>query len=171
MIEKKCCFIGHRNTPKTEKLQERVKSLVKELIEKENVRTFLFGSKSAFDDLCFDIVTELKAEYPDIRLVYARNMYPVLSDYYEEYLLEFYDETYFPKRIENAGRASYVERNQEMIDASDFCVFYYDENYRPIERAKGFGGIPRSGTAVAFSYAERKSKRGAPLTVINLYKT
>ena len=30
-----------------------------------------------------------------------------------------------------SGRASYVERNQVMINNSDYCIFYYDENYQP----------------------------------------
>ena len=28
-------------------------------------------------------------------------------------------------------KASYVERNQAMINNSNYCVFYYDENYQP----------------------------------------
>jgi hypothetical protein len=31
--------------------------------------------------------------------------------------------TIIPNRVEKAGKASYVERNQEMIDASDFVFF------------------------------------------------
>ena len=33
-----------------------------------------------------------------------------------------------------SGRASYVERNQSMILDSEYCVFYYDENYQPPSR-------------------------------------
>lgn len=59
-----------------------------------------------------------------------------------------------------AGRASYVERNQEMINKSDFCIFYYDENYLPPRRKNSrrdlFDYQPKSGTVVAYEYALKK---------------
>ena len=65
--------------------------------------------------------------------------------------------------MENAGKASYVERNQEMINESNFCVVYYDENYLPPRRRNSRRDLtdyqPKSGTAVAYAYAVRK-KRG-----------
>ena len=63
--------------------------------------------------------------------VYVRSLYPEISDMYKNYLLEGYDETIFPNGMENAGRASYVERNNYMIDNSFVCVFYYDDTYQP----------------------------------------
>ena len=54
-----------------------------------------------------------------------RSQYPYIGEQYKDYLLKFYDVTIMPTRVERAGKASYVERNQEMIDASDFCIFYY----------------------------------------------
>lgn len=47
-----------------------------------------------------------------------------------------------------SGRVSYVERNQAMINDSDYCIFYYDENYQP-----------KSGTALAYTYAKQKKKQ------------
>ena len=44
-------------------------------------------------------------------------------------VLEHYEDTYFTEHMENAGKASYVERNQEMINKSHYCIVYYDENY------------------------------------------
>ena len=60
--------------------------------------------------------------------------YPDISDSYENYLLESYEKTYFPENMRNDGKASYAERNQEMINKSGFCVVYYDENYAPPRR-------------------------------------
>ncbi|MBQ7096835.1 MAG: DUF1273 family protein, partial [Clostridia bacterium] len=124
-----CCFFGHRKTNKTPELVERLTTTIKELIEKSEINTFLFGSKSEFDDLCHKVVTELKEKYPHIKRVYVRSAYQHIPDWYEDSLLKHYEGTYFPEHMENAGRASYVERNQEMIDKSNFCVVYYDENY------------------------------------------
>ena len=64
--------------------------------------------------------------------------------------------------MENAGRDSYVERNQEMINHIKFCVAYYDENYLPPRRKNSrndlFDYQPKSGTKVAYDYAVKKKK-------------
>ena len=73
----------------------------------------------------------LKKTYPLIKRVYVRSNYPNIDKSYEEYLLKSYEETYFPPKLENAGKYSYVERNYEMIDNSTYCIFYYNENYVP----------------------------------------
>ena len=39
-----------------------------------------------------------------------RSTYGEISGDYEKYLLSYYDETYIPAKVENAGKASYVER-------------------------------------------------------------
>ena len=76
--------------------------------------------------------------------------------------LNHYEDTYFQEQIENSGKASYVERHQEMINKSDFCVIYYDENYLPPRRKNSRRELtdyqPKSGTAVAYNYAEKKKK-------------
>ena len=50
LIMKTCCIIGHRDFKKTKELELKVKSIVLDLIEKEEVTCFLFGSKSRFND-------------------------------------------------------------------------------------------------------------------------
>ncbi len=61
-----------------------------------------------------------------------------------------------------SNKASYIERNFAMIDASDICVFYYDENYKPLLRKYSKKCIgyyqPKSGTALAYKYAKQKNK-------------
>lgn len=117
------CFIGHRKISIKEPFISQLKTRIEELIAYENFDTFLFGSRSEFDEVCLKIVTELKGKYPNIKRVYVRSTYQSISDNYEKYLLTFYNETYIPDKITNAGKASYVERNQHMIDKSDLCVF------------------------------------------------
>ncbi|MBR6523759.1 MAG: hypothetical protein IKT39_04030 [Clostridia bacterium] len=55
-----------------------------------------------------------------------------------------------------------MERNQEMINKSKFCVVYYDENYLPPWRKNSrrdlFDYQPKSGTKVAYEYAVKKKK-------------
>ena len=145
-----CCFFGHRTINETEELRKKITENIEILITDKYVDTFLFGSKSQFDTICLEIVTELKEKYPLIWRKYVRAEYPFISDAYREYLLESYDETYYPKKILGAGRAVYVRRNIEMIDNSKYCIVYYDENYSLPNR--------KSGTKIALDYAIKKKK-------------
>ena len=42
---KACSFFGHRDTPQTEELKQKVRETVERLIVEEGVDTFLFGSR------------------------------------------------------------------------------------------------------------------------------
>ena len=160
--EKSCCFFGHRKIDETTELKDKLCGIIENLIVNEKVDTFFFGSKSQFDDLCHKIVTELKEKYPHIKRIYVRSAFQHIPDWYEDSLLQHYEDTYFPEHMENAGRASYVERNQEMINKSDFCIVYYDENYAPPKRKNSRRDLtdyqPRSGTKIAYDYAVKKKK-------------
>ena len=125
----RCCFIGHRKIHKTDRLRDILRATIIDLIINEDVCDFLFGSRSEFDDLRLEIVSDLKKEYLQIRRIYVRAEYPCIDDDYYAYLLERYDGTYYPKNIENSGKLAYVKRNAEMIEKSDCCIFYYDKNY------------------------------------------
>ena len=159
-IEYTCCFLGHRKIIETENLKCSIYKTVDKLIKQHNVHIFLFGSKSEFNNLCLKIVSNLKEKYPHIKRVYIRAEYADIDNNYIRYLLEKYDETYFPEKIRGAGKASYVERNKEMIDKSKFCVVYYDEKYFPQtkkNRCKNPNDYhPKSGTKIAYDYAIRK---------------
>ena len=170
MENKVCCFIGHRKIQKTQELKEMLLNTIENLITKEDVTKFFFGSKSQFDDYCYEIVSELKEKYPYIKRVYVRSAYQHIPNWYEDSLLEHYEDTYFPERMAKAGKASYVERNQEMINKSDFCIFFYDENYLPPRRRNSrrdlFDYQPKSGTGVAYDYAVKKKVK-----IINVFES
>ncbi len=157
-----CCFFGHRKINETPELIERLTKEMEVLITEKEVDVFYFGSKSEFDNLCHKIVTDLKEKYSHIKRIYVRSAFQHIPDWYEDSLLKHYEGTYFPEHMENAGKASYVERNQEMIIHSKFCVVYYDENYLPPRRKNSrrdlFDYQPKSGTAVAYDYAVKKKK-------------
>ena len=157
-----CCFFGHMKIEEKPELESKLIEVVEDLIVNKGVTSFLFGSKSQFDDLCHKVVTDLKEKHPHIKRVYVRSAFQHIPDWYEDSLLNHYEDTYFPEHMEKAGKASYVERNQEMINKSDFCVFYYDENYLPPRRKNSRRDLtdyqPKSGTAIAYDYAVRKRK-------------
>ncbi len=150
MVENTCCFFGHRTINETEELKLKLIEIIEKLIIEKSVDTFLFGSKSRFNTLCLDIVTVLKEKYPNIKRIYVRAEYPDISEQYKNYLLEGYEDTYYPEKIVNSGRAVYVERNYEMIDKSCYCIVYYNKPNAPI--------IRKSGTKIALDYAIKKCK-------------
>lgn len=143
-----CCFFGHRTINETEELKSKLIEAIEKLIVDENVDTFLFGSKSRFNSLCLELVTEIKEKYPHIKRIYVRAEYPYISEHYKNYLLESYEDTYYPEKIMNSGRTVYVERNCEMIDNSRFCIVCYDN----------IGSVCKSGTKIALDYAVRHKK-------------
>ena len=169
MSKMQVCFIGHRTIEKNEKLISLLKETVVMLIGKGVIK-FLFGSMSKFDDLALQVVTDIKKEYPNIQRIYVRSANMFITKEYEEYLLKYYDQTYFLVKIEKAGKFSYVERNFEMIDKSTYCVFYYNEEYVPKIKKRSKDKIElnlrrNSGTKIAYQYAVKKKEE-----IINLYK-
>ena len=171
-IEKTACFLGHRKIDVSDELTNRLYREIENLITADGIDTFLFGSKSQFDDLCYTVVTDLKSKYPNIQRVYVRAENEYIdgegSRAYREGLAEYYEKTYYPESVSGAGKAVYVKRNYEMIDKSSVCVVYYDENYNPARRKQSRRDLtdyqPASGTGVAYKYAEQKKRR-----IINFY--
>ncbi len=152
MKDNTCCFFGHRRIEDNDSLRARLYETIERLIVDENIDTFLFGSKSEFDSLCHEIVSKIKNKYTNIKRVWVRAEYPFIDEAYKAYVLENYEDTYYPEHIINAGRAVYVERNCEMIDKSSVCVVYYS-----------LGCQLKSGTKIAYDYAKKNNKR-----IINL---
>ncbi len=166
-IKHTACFFGHRKIVATDELKDRLYREIEKLITADEIDTFLFGSKSQFDDLCYKIVSDLKNKYPYIQRVYVRAEFEHIdgegSRAYREGLLEHYEDTYYPESVSGAGKAVYVKRNQHMIDKCSVCVVYYDENYKPARRKQSrrdvFDYQPKSGTGIAYKYAERKRRK------------
>ena len=176
LIYKSCCFIGHRKIIEIQELKQRLQKTIENLIKEKQVRTFIFGSRSEFDFLCHKLVSDLMSKYPTIeRVVYTcKGEFAVLKQYKKE-LEQMFSTAFkqditlceYEKEIEHktkftSGKASYIERNKAMIDASDFCIFYYDENYKPKTRKHKKSDVfeyqPKSGTSLAYNYAKQKKK-------------
>lgn len=162
-----CCFIGHRKIKHKKELASRLRDNICYLLE-QGVATFLFGDHSEFNTLCYEVVSELREVYPKIRRIHYRTDYPDVDAYTMQFLLDGYEDSICPDGVAAAGKAAYVERNQAMIQASDFCVFYFNNEYLPASRKESKKAItsyqPKSGTGIAFDYAKANGK-----TIINLY--
>lgn len=180
---KSCSFFGHREIEESEGLEERLFEVIESLIN-NGVTTFLFGSRSEFDALCHSVVTKLREKYPEVtRVAYdtksecstLEENRAELEKSYSEFLkrevsLLGYEQVIKPDKVWKTGKASYVERNQAMINDSDYCVVYYNENYTPKQRLvsdKSVSGIwtsNKSGTFLAYKYALQKKKE-----IINVF--
>lgn len=160
-----CCFLGHRKITITNELKHKLKNQIENLITTKNVNTFLFGSRSQFDDLGYDIVTYLKQKY-QLKRIYVRAEYKNISKEYENGLLQSYEETYFPSNLK-PDMWIYINRNKEMINKSKYCIFYYNKNYVPTTSycAKIKNNISNSGTEMAYKYAIKTNK-----IIINLFE-
>lgn len=182
LSNKSCCFIGHRKIEVTESLKQSLKDTIINLITSHNVLYFLFGSKSEFNNLCYMIVNELKKQYQNIKTVaYTcnsevcflereriswQNIYSHIEGA-ENQALIFDDEVKLKSQY-SSGRTVYIERNKSMINDSDYCVFFYDDLYKPKIKQKScylIKCLPNSGTALAYKYACSKKKM-----IINLHK-
>lgn len=180
---KTCSFFGHRDVQITDELKQKVKDIVKNLIICHDVDTFLFGSRSNFDSLCHLVVTELKEKYTKIkRVAYTCKSESCILESEIQKWEEIYshlekrelhllgvEEEVEHKTKYTAGRASYIERNQAMINDSDFCVFYYKINYQPKVRKRSKNQVtyyqPKSDTFLAYNFAKQKNK-----IIINVFE-
>ena len=176
------CFIGHRTVNNAEQIKGKLFSILSELII-GGADTFLFGSRSEFDSLCWQVVTELKEQHPHIKRVcytaphevaFTSKDERVQSEQFFSKMLKQevrymdYEEAVCSKKSLTANKNAYIMRNQEMIDHSDTCVFYYNKDYLPPKRKPTSKFLSdyqtKRGTAIAFEYATRKKKQ-----IINLY--
>lgn len=149
-------IIGHHKIAITTDLVERVTKVIKNLIESEGADTFLFGSRSDFDDLCYDIITELRYKYTYLKRIYVRSEYRNLD--YEEmkHMLARYEDTFFSDKVDEAGRPSYVVRNEVLVLMCDVLIVYCSPDC--------FRTRAGSGTKTAIKYAQKKNKR-----IINVF--
>ena len=161
---KACSFFGHRDTPQTEELKQKVRETVEQLIVEEKVDTFLFGSRSKFDELCHMVVTELKEKYRYIqRIAYLckHESGTFAGEGKEEqrrikeltgrdvYVPE-YEDIKKSDRVNSAGCAAYVERNYWMVDESNYAIIHIKKNYS-LSRST-------SGTWLVYQYTIKKNR-------------
>ncbi len=145
---KVCSFFGHREICITEELKNKLRDVIESLITKENFGIFFFGGFGKFDDLCHEIVTELKNKYSFIKRMYVCEDYKFVDrphkrpkwltkEDYEEFIYLDMKYTGFYQRI--------YFRNLDMIEQSDFIIFYVNNT-------------ENSGVYKAMQYARRKKK-------------
>lgn len=98
------CFIGHRNVDNPEELVPRIHEITRRLISC-GADTFLFGSKSQFDKICLNTITDLKQDFPSLKRIYIRAEYPVIDSNYQAYLCSFTRKPISPRTLKKPDEA------------------------------------------------------------------
>lgn len=149
MLFKACSVFGHSRVLVTEQLEKILYQLFEHLILENDIKIFYFGGFGDFDDLCHKILTKIKIKYPFIKRVYVFEDYKFIQrpqkrrkcfreedyealEYFEMEYTGFYKRIYF--------------RNCEIIDRSDFVVFYVNHT-------------AKRGAYKAMQYAQKKKKQ------------
>jgi len=144
-MKKICSFFGHKEIEINENLKIKLKEYIENLIQNEHFDMFYFGGFSNFDDLCWQIVTELKEKHNHIKRIYCltdqRHLRPskrpkwLKNEDYEDFIYLPLTYEYWVKRI--------YYRNCEMINSSNLVIFYITNT-------------ENSGAFKAMQYAQKK---------------
>lgn len=121
------CFIGHRNIDNAEQIKNRLKEIVSDLIL-NGADTFLFGSRSEFNDICWSVVTELQSQFPNLKRIKYNAPHEVsftskdAREHYEQLISTFahkdahysdFEEAVDCEKSSHANKNAYIMRNQE----------------------------------------------------------
>ncbi len=141
---KACSFFGHRNIMVTQPLIDELKRLIEVLIKNNDFGVFYFGEFGQFDDICYQVVTELKNIYPHIQRVYISPDEKSLSKHKIKGDKEYEFQTIFALKFNWWYQRIYY-RNVSIIDNSDYVIFFVAKNIE-------------SGAYKAMQYATKNKK-------------
>jgi len=156
-IIKTLSFFGHSTIEITDTLKKDLRNLIRQKITQENYGVFLFGGFGKFDELAWEIVSELKKEYPHIKRIFVLTEEKHLKKYKRPKYLkdEDYEEFIYLQLQYNGFRTRIYYRNIEMINISDFVIFYVNNTLN-------------SGAYKIYKYAKLKKKQFCNLSTINI---
>ena len=144
---KSCAFFGHGKYDYRPHL-EQIKAYIIELIENHGTREFYNGYRGAFDNLCAEIVFELKETYPSIKNIMVLSYHPK-----EEFVLpKFIDESIYLLDKTVPPKFAISHTNQAIVDRADYIVSGVKYDW--------------GGAWSACEYARRKKK-----IIIKLFET
>ena len=151
-VEKTCSCFGHSDVDITDDLIARTRIEIDKAIE-DSVRIFLFGGRSDFDDLCYDLVTEKKNANPqlNIKRVFCFALDKQLRKPPRWYVPKEYEALECPTKDFDYWYTAIYYRNLAMIDQSDLILFWVEER-------------ENSGAYKTYRYAVKKHKR-----IVNLF--
>ncbi len=155
ILKKTCCFTGHRDIPKAQAMELKIKLVqtIEKLITDKGVIYFGVGGAVGFDMLAEQAVLKLKKKYHFIRLILVLPC----KNHHKNWKTE--DKLEFNFIIRQADKISYISenytpyciklRNRKLVNNSRYCICYSNKS--------------RGGTAYTVKYAEEND-----LEIINL---
>lgn len=151
-VEKVCSCFGHLDVDITDSLRERAKQEVEKAVA-DGVRIFMFGGRSDFDDLCYDLVTEVRQQQPElgIKRVFCFALDKQLRKPPRWFQRKEYEALECPLKDFDWWYTSIYYRNCAMIDQSDLLLFWVEQR-------------ENSGAYKTYEYAVRKKK-----AIVNLF--
>lgn len=162
---KTCCFTGHRSYklpfrndmlhPAYIRLKNILLSEIKQLIEQENVIHFISGMALGTDQICAELVCELKQFYPYITLECAipyEDQASRWSDEERERYFRIIEKCDTEKLLQTKYSDDCMKRrNQYMVEKSEFVLAVWDGSFR-------------SGSGQTVRYARKLNRN---ITIIN----
>lgn len=144
---KTCSCFGHLNVDITDELIARTRAEIDKAIS-DGVRIFLFGGRSGFDDLCYDIVTEKRNSKPrlGIKRVFCFALDKQLTKPPWWYKQKEYEAFECPAKDYDNWYTAIYYRNLAMIDQSDLVLFWVEKR-------------ENSGAYKTYMYAAKRHKR------------
>ena len=158
-MDKKICFIGHRNVYKYGEIEKRLYNLIEEKII-DGYKCFTMGTHGEFDKLALSVCRQLRNFYKFIKIEVVITSFKTIESKIEHDEI-FGDEKFMPYNdvqtvmyeIEEVHfKKQIIVSNQQMIDTCEILICYVDTN-RYV-----------SGAKIAMKYALKKG-----LNIINLF--
>lgn len=145
-VEKTCSCFGHSHVDMTDELKARTRIEIDRAVE-DGVRIFLFGGRSDFDDLCYDLVTEKRNADPQLKIkrVFCFALENQLRKPPRWFILKEYEALECPTKHFDYWYTAIYYRNLAMIDQSDLILFW-------VKRREN------SGAYKTYQYAVKKRK-------------
>lgn len=120
MEQKRCFFIGHRDTPET--VKSALQAAVEQHIVEYGVTEFLVGRYGAFDRMAAECVIAAKKQYPKVMLTLLLPYHPGER---KTVLPDGFDGSLYPPGQESVPRrAAIVRANHYAVNASGHIIVY-----------------------------------------------
>ena len=146
-------FFGHRRIYNSYKIEERLETIIKELLSQKEYVEFLVGRNGDFDFIVSSAISRIRKEYYEHNSSLVLILPYMIAEYRDNIktFSEYYDEIEISLEASNAHYKSAIRiRNKEMVDRSDLVICYVENS--------------RGGAYNALCYAKKKNK-----VVINLF--
>ena len=153
METKICSFFGHSEIEKTPELISATTNAINKAIE-FGCRTFYFGGFGEFDELCYQIVSQIQAENPKLNLerIYCTTQERLVKKIQRNPNYKTYEQIIYLTPSFDGWYKSIYFRNCAMIDNSCYVIFF-------VQRQEN------SGAFKALKYATKRKD----LTIVNVY--